>query len=75
MVKVGEILIASADSNNAEIKALFNRQWINGDIEKFMGSVRRRVKEAYDIDLNFKDRDEFVDELKRHGLIQIIDKP
>ena len=53
---------------------MFNRQWVNGDVKKYMASVKRRVKEMYGHDLDFNNETEFFNELKKHGLIEIINK-
>ena len=57
------------------IKTLFKAQWVNGDIKTYMESVKRRVEEVHNIILEFTNEDEFIDELLKHGLIEIIKKP
>lgn len=56
------------------IKKLFESQWINGNLEVYMQSVKRRVKEAYGIELVFSNKDEFIDELVKYKLLTLLDK-
>ena len=56
------------------IEDMFKRQWVNGNVEKYMQSVKRRVKEMYGHNLEFTNESEFFNELKKYGLIEIIDK-
>ena len=63
-----------ADSEHSIIKSMFLRQWANGNIEKYMQNVKQRVKEAFGIELEFSNQDEFFDALQRNELISIINK-
>ena len=58
----------------AQVKALFNKQWVNGDLATFMKNVKARTKEVYGIDLEFSNKQEFIDQLVEHELIKTYPK-
>lgn len=64
----------SFQSKEKAIEEMFRRQWVNGDVGKYMQSVKRRVFEMYHVELLFSNETEFFNELKKNGLIEIINK-
>ena len=56
------------------VKKMFLRQWKNGELQKYMASVKRRVKEVHGIELTFSDANSFFNELVKHNLVEIIKK-
>ena len=56
------------------VKKMFLSQWCNGDLKTYMQNVKKRVKQMYEIDLNFSNEHEFFDELMKYKLVQIIEK-
>ena len=57
-----------------ETKQMFLAQWTNGNLEIYMKNVKRRVKEMFNVTLNFSTKEEFFDELVKNNLLQIIEK-
>ena len=55
-------------------KQLFLSQWTNGNLEIYMKNVKHRVKEMFNVTLNFSTKEEFFDELVKNNLLQIIEK-
>ena len=60
--------------NGEQVKNFFRRQWINGNLENYMKSVKDRVREMWNIDLEYSTPEEFYQALVDHGLLQFFEK-
>ena len=66
------LAIGGKKTGKKQLKAIFNRQWVNGDFQTYLANIKRRVKAMYGQELKAATADELFDELYDMGLIKTV---